>query len=115
MFPHEAAAIQLSKSGKSLVRGHSVRYIFTDTHHSNPLCRVTALEHIRDEEELNYDKEQYRELLLEAGETVLSYFGFDRTIYDAKATRKKNRKWWESIVSNTCPHSLQVIISLDDI
>jgi len=36
-------------------------------------------------------------MLLEAAETVLSYFGFYRTIYDAKATRKKNRKWWDEI------------------
>ena len=59
---HVAAAIQLGKSGKSLVRGNSIRYIYTDTHHSNPLCRVTALELIRHEEELNYDKEKYREM-----------------------------------------------------
>jgi hypothetical protein len=42
---------------------------------------------------LNYDKEKYREMLLEAAETIPGYFGFDRTIYDVKATRKKNRKW----------------------
>jgi hypothetical protein len=30
------------------------------------------------EEELKYDKEKYREMLLEATETVLGYFGFDR-------------------------------------
>jgi len=46
---------------------------------------------------LHYDKEKYREMLLEAAETVLSYFGFYRTIYDAKATRKKNRKWWDEL------------------
>jgi hypothetical protein len=28
-----------------------------------------------------YDKEKYREMLLEAAETVLGYFGFDRTLY----------------------------------
>jgi hypothetical protein len=36
-------------------------------------------------------------MLLEAAETVLGYFGLDRTIYDAKATRKKNRKWWHGL------------------
>jgi len=25
----------------------SIRYIYTDTHHSNPLCRVTALDFVR--------------------------------------------------------------------
>jgi hypothetical protein len=37
----------------------------------------------------DYDKEKYREMLLEAAETVLGYFGFD--------TRKKNRKWWDDL------------------
>jgi hypothetical protein len=39
-----------------------------------------------------YDKEKYREMLLDAAETVLGYFGFDRTLYG----NKKNtgaRKW----------------------
>ena len=35
---------------------------------------------------------KYREMLLEAAETVLGYFGFDRTLY-GDTSRKKNRKW----------------------
>jgi DNA polymerase elongation subunit (family B) len=97
LFSHVAAAIQLGKAGKSSVRGDSIRYIYKEAHHSNPLCRVMALELIREEEELNYDKEKYREILLEAAETVLGYFGFDRSIYDAKATGKKNRKWLDGL------------------
>jgi hypothetical protein len=31
--------------------------------------------------DFNYDKEKYRDLLLEAAETVLSIFGFNRTAY----------------------------------
>jgi hypothetical protein len=31
-------------------------------------------------------------MFLEAAESILGYFGFDRTIYGA-AIRKKNRKW----------------------
>jgi hypothetical protein len=42
-------------------------------------------------EERDYDKEKYREMLLEAAETILGYFGFDRTIY---GDRKKNKKRW---------------------
>jgi hypothetical protein len=42
-------------------------------------------------EDLDYDKEKYREMLLEAAETILGFFGFDRTIY---GDRKKNKKWW---------------------
>jgi hypothetical protein len=30
-------------------------------------------------------------MLLEAAESILGYFGFDRTVY---GDRKKNRKWW---------------------
>jgi hypothetical protein len=32
-------------------------------------------------------------MLLEAAETVLGYFGFDRTLY-GDTIRKKNKKWW---------------------
>ena len=42
-------------------------------------------------EEHDYDKEKYREMLLEAVDSILGYFGFDRTVY---GDRKKNRKWW---------------------
>jgi len=45
-------------------------------------------------EEQGYDKEKYREMLLEAAESILGYFGFDRTVY---GDRKKNRKWWYEI------------------
>jgi hypothetical protein len=45
-------------------------------------------------EEHDYDKEKYREILLEAAESILGYFGFDRTVY---RDRKKNRKWWYEI------------------
>jgi hypothetical protein len=65
--------------------------------HSNPLCRVTALELVGQEQELNYDKEKYREMLLEAAETVLGCFGFDSTIYATKTTKNKNRKWWHEL------------------
>ncbi len=97
LFAHVAAAIQLGKSGKSSVRGDSIEYIYTNAHHSNPLCRVRAVDLIRQEEELNYDKEKYREMLLEAAETVLGCFGFDRTIYATKTTKNKNRKWWHEL------------------
>ena len=91
MFPHVSAAIQLTEAGKSLIRGDIIQYIYTDAHHSNPLCRVTALELVR-QEALGYDKEKYREMLLEAAETVLGYFGFDKAVYGGDIRR--NRKWW---------------------
>jgi hypothetical protein len=47
-------------------------------------------------EEHDYDKEKYREMLVEAAETVLVYFGFDRTIY-GDAFKRKNRRWWNEL------------------
>jgi DNA polymerase elongation subunit (family B) len=61
----------------------------------NPLCRIASVDNIQEKntkETINYDKEKYREMLLDAAETVLAYFGFDRTVYG----NKKNidaRKW----------------------
>ena len=89
LFPHVSAALQLSETGQSLVRGDTIQYIFTDAAHKNPLRRVIPVDLIS--EEHDYDKEKYREMLLEAAESILGYFGFDMTVY---VDRKKNRKWW---------------------
>src|SRR5215472_11017486 len=43
-----------------------------------------------------YDKEKYREMLLEAAETVQGYFGFDRILFGV-TSRSKNRKWWHQL------------------
>lgn len=40
-----------------------------------------------------YDKEKYREMVLDAAETVLEFFGFDRIVYGN--FKKKIRKWYE--------------------
>jgi len=76
-----------------LTRGDIIQYVHTDAQHKNPLCRVTPLELMKKEEEQKYDKEKYRDMLLEASETILGYFGFDSMIY-GDTIRKKNRKWW---------------------
>jgi hypothetical protein len=57
-----------------------------------PLRRVTSLDLASKEHD--YDKEKYREMLLEAAESILGYFGFDMTVY---LERKKNRKWWHEL------------------
>ncbi len=47
---------------------------------------------------LNYDKDKYREMILDAAETVLGYFGFNRTVYGNPGNdRKKKRKWYEEL------------------
>jgi DNA polymerase elongation subunit (family B) len=89
LFPHVSAALQLTEAGVSLVRGDIIQYIYTNSAHKNPLRRVMPLNLIS--EEHDYDKEKYREMLLEAAESILGYFGFDRTVY---GDRKKSRKWW---------------------
>jgi hypothetical protein len=44
----------------------------------------------------NYDKEKYREMILDAAETVLGPFGFDRTVY--VDTKKRKGKWWQELI-----------------
>ena len=43
-----------------------------------------------------YDKDKYREMILDAAETVLGYFGFDRTVYGMPMKNRK-RKWYEEL------------------
>jgi hypothetical protein len=76
-----------------LVRGENIQYVYTDAQHNNPLCRVMPLALIKQGKEQKYDKEKYRDMLLEAAERVLGYFGFDTTVY-GYSIRKKIRKWW---------------------
>jgi len=45
---------------------------------------------------LNYDKEKYREMILDAAETVLGTFGFDRTVYGG--FKKEKRQWWQELI-----------------
>jgi DNA polymerase elongation subunit (family B) len=93
LFPHVCAAIQLANEGKSTAVGEGIEYIYTDLHHTNPLCRVIPTALIGQKQHIDYDKEKYREMLLEAAETVLGYFGFDRTVFGDPP--KKRMKWWQ--------------------
>ena len=94
LFPHVSAAIQLSNGDKHPSKGDTIKYIYTNSQHKNPLCRVAPIDftYRYENRKLDYDKEKYREMILDAAETVLGYFGFDRMIYG----NKKNigaRKW----------------------
>jgi hypothetical protein len=77
-----------------LVRGDVIQYIYTDAAHRDPLRRVMPLDLISEVHE--YDKEKYRDMLLETAETVFGYFGFDRTAYGLDNSRK-NRKLWHEL------------------
>jgi hypothetical protein len=57
---------------------------------------VTPVEFIEEERGQVNDREKYREMLLEAAETVLGYFGFDRTLF-GDTSRSKNRKRWHQL------------------
>jgi hypothetical protein len=84
-----SAAIQLSKHP---LKGDIIQYIYTDSQHSNPLCRVVPIENIKALPP--YDKEKYKEMVLDAAETVLGFFGFDRTVYgNLKRNNERRKKW----------------------
>ena len=96
IFPHVAAAIQLSNvNGKQPSKGETIEYIYTNSQHQNPLNRVATA--ISDNNfGLNYYKEKYKEMLLDAAETVLGIFGFDRTLYG----KPKDKRWWIELRRN---------------
>src|ERR687887_1037516 len=85
LFPHVSAAIQLRKYP---LKWDTIQYMYTDSQHNNPLCRVVPIENIKTR--LRYDKEKYKEMILDAAETVLGFFGFNRTVY---GNVKRNSKW----------------------
>jgi DNA polymerase elongation subunit (family B) len=90
LFPHVSAAIQ---SKKYPLKGDIIQYIYTDSQHNNPLCRVTPIENFTSLPQ--YDKEKYKEMVLDAAETVLGFFGFDRSIYSN--IKKGRKKWYEEL------------------
>ena len=95
IFPRVAAAIQLSNNQR-VSRGDNIDYVYTDSQHQNPLSRVIPIQFIHDSDNLQYDKEKYKEMLLDASETVLGIFGFDRTLFG----KPKDKKWWMQLRRN---------------
>jgi hypothetical protein len=84
-----AAAIQLSNAnGKQPARGDFIRYVYTGIQHQNPLNRIATVGCSDNNFVLNYDREKYKEMLLDAAETVLEIFGFDRTLYGKPKDKK---------------------------
>ena len=97
--------IQLSNEDKNPSKGDTIRYIFTDSQHKNPLCRVVPVENTypcNTEVAFSYDKQKYREMILDAAETVLGYFGFDRTVYGSKkSTGARKWRWLQELKQET--------------
>jgi len=73
IFPHVAAAIQLT-SNEHVSMGDNIKYVYTNSQHQNPLSRVVPAQFIRNDDSLEYDKEKYKEMLLDASENVLGIF-----------------------------------------
>jgi hypothetical protein len=71
-----------------LVLRHSV---YLHGLNNNPLCRVVPIENIQSLPQ--YDKEKYKEMILDAAETVLGFFDFDRTIYSSLRRNNGKSKW----------------------
>ena len=95
LFPHVSAAIQLTNEDKYPSKGDTIKYIYTNSQHKNPLRRVASIDSINEKKEkLDYDKEKYKEMILDAAETVLGYFGFNRALYGNKKNISKRKWWW---------------------
>jgi DNA polymerase elongation subunit (family B) len=93
LFPHVSAAIQ---SKKYPLKGDTIQYIYTDSKHNNPLSRVVPIENIQSIPQ--YDREKYKEMVLDAAETVLGFLGFDRTAYsNLKRINGRKRRWYEEL------------------
>ena len=43
-----------------------------------------------------YDKEKYKEMILDAAETVLGFFGFDRSVY-SNFKKGRRRRWYDEL------------------
>jgi hypothetical protein len=72
-----------------------LKYIYTNLQHKNPLCRVASINSSNNRKErLDYDKEKYKEMILDAAETVLCYFGFDRLSMETRKTHITRKCWW---------------------
>jgi DNA polymerase elongation subunit (family B) len=88
LFPHVSVAIKLRKYP---LKGDTIKYIYTNSQHNDPLCRVVPIENINAESLRLYDKEKYKEMTLDAAETVLGFFGFDMTAYSNFNKRNNGR------------------------
>lgn len=83
LFPNVAAGLQLASRGKLVRRCDVLDFIFTNAGHPDPLCRTTPAELLGQERGavVEYDRARYRDLLLDAAETILGTFGFSRDLY----------------------------------
>ena len=60
------------QSRKYPLKDDTIQYVYTDSKHNNRLCRVKPIE--KRNSHLPYDKQKYKEMVLDAAETVLGIF-----------------------------------------
>jgi hypothetical protein len=62
-------------------------------------CRVASIDPTNGVgRKLDYDKEKYKEMILDAAETVLGYFGFDRALHGNKGNISVRKwRWFEEL------------------
>jgi len=75
LAPHYIAALQLRMNGYRLGLGDVVEFVYINSRSRNPLGRVQAW---RIYDGRGYDVEKYVQLLLDAAESILAVFGFNR-------------------------------------
>jgi DNA polymerase elongation subunit (family B) len=74
----------MAERGKTVKEGEMVEFVYVNAKHHNPLCRISPIEAYDGK---GYDKEKYRELLLDAAETVFSTLGFSRSEFRSKTKK----------------------------
>jgi DNA polymerase elongation subunit (family B) len=84
--PHVAAAQNLAQQGQQISDGDVIDFIYVNARHPNPLRRVIPADLC---ETPYYDAEKYRDLILDAAETVLATFGFSRHLFLEKHGKNK--------------------------
>ena len=72
-------------------RVDNIQYVYTDSNHTDPLYRITPAKLISSKE---YDREKYLVMLLDSAESVLSVFGFSRSLFGFD---KKFKHWWDEL------------------
>jgi len=92
-----SVAMRLAEKGKMVKAGEIVEFVHVDSRNHNPLCRVAPMETY---EGRGYDREKYRELLLDAAETVLSILGFSRHEFGSRTRKETYRDLPLSEMSN---------------
>jgi DNA polymerase elongation subunit (family B) len=75
LLPHVSAAVGLTHQRKTVRAGEKMNFVYVNARHSNPLRRVIPSVLYDDG---YYDREKYRDLVIDAAETILSTFGFKR-------------------------------------